>query len=123
MVIVTPNEVGVLADVCRVVREAGCSISHICCSTLDSEARFMLNIEDAQAARTALQKEEYGISEAPVVELTLDPVRGALEKTARRLADQGVDIEFLYGTTSNGKQVKLILSTNDNPKAVELINA
>ena len=122
LVVNTPNEVGTLEKVCRAVRETGSSISHACISTLGEEGRFMLNVEDADTVRVALEKLEYEVTESEALDLQLDATVGSLEPIAKMLGDAGVDVEFAYGTTADGQKVNLILSTNDNDRAVALIN-
>jgi len=122
LVVITPNEVGTLVKVCRAINDAGGVISHMCASALGEDARFMLNVENAGKAKLALQRLEYEVREAEVLELELANRPGSLEPVAQQLGEHNVDIEFLYATSGDGKNVVCILSTNDNDRAVEIIN-
>jgi len=123
LVIVTPNEVGTLSKICAVVHQSGADIRHLCASALDREARFMLAVDKHVEAKRALEQAEYDVTEAEVIELDLENTPAALDPVARRLAKGAVDIEFNYATTGDGSLVRCILATNDNQRAVEIINS
>lgn len=125
LVVIAPNEVGTLAEICRTIREAGGSITHVCASALGEDARFMLNVpnlKEFQEVQVALKKLAFEIRTVEVVEAMLENSPGTLEPVAEALRRAEVDIEFLYATTGDGKRVAAILSTNDNDLAVSLIN-
>jgi hypothetical protein len=126
LVVVTPNEVGALADVCRVIREANASITHVCASTLGAEAHFMISTpapDPFAALQRALEKREYELSTKEALEVHFPNAPGTLEPVVRRLSEAGVDIEFLFGTTADSQTVAVVLSTNDNDRALALITA
>jgi hypothetical protein len=47
---------------------------------------------------------------------------GELQKAAKVVADAGINITYLYGTTSTGRTSTVLFSTSDNRKALRLIN-
>ena len=47
---------------------------------------------------------------------------GELQKVAKTIADAGINISYMYGTTSTGKTSTCLFNTSDNRKALKLIN-
>jgi hypothetical protein len=122
LVVITPNEVGTLEKLCAAVRDAGGGITHICASTIGDDARFMLGVSRMSQVRAALEALEYEVSETEAVTVELNNVTGALEPVAQRLSAAKVDIDFLYGTSSDGARATCVVSTNDNDRALEVIS-
>lgn len=122
LVVITPNEVGTLERICEAVREAGGSITHICASTYGDDARFMLGVSQMAQVRAALEALEYEVTETEAVTIELKNVSGSLEPVANRLRAANVDIDFLYGSSSDGAKATCVVSTNDNDRAVEVIS-
>jgi hypothetical protein len=53
-----------------------------------------------------------------LVELPNKP--GELQKVAKKIADAGIDIDFMYATTA-GSKATCILKTADDQKAIKII--
>ena len=122
LVVMTPNEVGMLQEVCATAGNTGATILHICASALGSDARFMLTVDRVDEVRAALEVREFEVSEITVIEIELDNVGGSLQPVATLLGHANIDIEFLYGTSTSGNTTLCVLSTNDNDQAVEILN-
>ncbi|MBN1269630.1 MAG: hypothetical protein JXB04_08585 [Kiritimatiellae bacterium] len=122
LVVATPNEVGTLGRLCKAIRGCGANISHFCGSALGEKARFMVAVDMPDKVKARLEKLDYEVSEVEVLEVALGNAPGTLEPVARNLAKAKVDIEYNYATTANGKRVVCILATNDNAKALKVLN-
>jgi len=46
---------------------------------------------------------------------------GELQKVAKRIADAGINIEYMYGTTSTGKTSTCIFKTADDKKVIRIV--
>jgi hypothetical protein len=109
--VVLKDEPGQLAKLGEATGRAGINLLGMC--ALTGEGRGVINIlvEDAGAARDALQDAGMGIAdsqEALVVDAEDRP--GTLGQLARELADAGVNIELLYSTFSG---VRVAIVTDD----------
>jgi len=122
LVVITPNEVGMLANVCEAICECGNAITHVCASALGDDARFMLNVDNPESAKQSLEEAGYEVSLADVLEIEFDNASGVLAPVARALCAGDVDILFNYGTSADGKKAVVVMSTNDNLRALEIIN-
>ena len=122
LVVTTPNEVGTLDKISTTLKNIGLNISHLCASALGEEARFMIVVNNPEKAAAALRKMEYEVSQDEVLEVEFENAPGTLSPVAKKLGDSGVDIKYIYGTTGSSNNVIGVISTNDNKKALNVIN-
>ncbi len=109
--VVLKDEPGQLATLGEATGQAGINLLGMC--ALTGEGRGVINIlvEDADAARNALEDAGMGVAdsqEALVVNIEDRP--GTLGQLARELADAGANIELLYSTFSG---VRVAIVTDD----------
>lgn len=120
IVVSVKNEIGVLADMSKILADHGVNIEAVSGHATDSEAAIMLMTDDNLRAKEALQKERYkSAQESEVVVIDLENKPGALKNITTRLAGEGIDIKHIYGTICpKGCPARLIVSTSDNEKAL-----
>src|SRR5215217_5731892 len=120
LTVIMDDQPGKLADLGEAAGRAGVNIEGLCAMVGDGKGFIHLLVEDADAARKAL--EEAGISvaderEAVIVDLHDKP--GAMGEIARDLADAGVNIDVAY-TIFTG--VRLVILTEDVEAAREALD-
>jgi hypothetical protein len=120
LTVIMEDKPGKLADLGEATGRAGINIEGLCAMVGDSKGFIHILVEDADAARKAL--EEAGIAvaderEAVVVDLHDKP--GAMGEIARDLADAGVNIDVAY-TIFTG--VRLVILTEDTDAAREALD-
>ena len=95
-----PNQPGSLAKLGIALGQAGINIQGICGSAGNGQGMVHVLVEDAAAARRALQAGGMEVrGERPVLLSKLPDRPGELGKFCQRIADQGVNVELLYLTT------------------------
>ncbi len=108
---------GGLADIGEALGNAGVNIEGLCGIGLGDRGVIHLLVEDAAAARSALQAAGLTVeseSEAIVSDLTADVnTPGTMGRMARAVADAGVNIQAVYLATGN----RVVAVTDDNDKA------
>jgi hypothetical protein len=105
---------GTLADLGEALGKAGVNIDGIAGFAIGGEGLGHLLVEDASAAKQALEGtgvEVRGESEVLVLDVQDKP--GALGELARKIADAGVNITFGYLATNT----RLVLGVDDLGKA------
>jgi hypothetical protein len=105
------NRVGQLATLSEHLGRAGVNIEGFCATVADGRGVLHVLVEDASAARQALEGAGYSIA-AEREALVLDDVEdrpGFLGDTARRLADGNVNLEVAYLATGT----RLVLVADD----------
>ncbi len=117
-----PNKVGLLSEISTAILGARVNITAICAYAMENAAYFMLITESNAKAKKALAPLGVGIEEKDVVEVEMANRPGELEKVAKRIADAGIDIEYMYGTARGGKTAACIFKTSDDKKAIKVIN-
>jgi hypothetical protein len=87
---------------------------------LENNAFFNLITTSNTKAKKALAPLGFGIEEKDVIQVELPNKPGELQKVAKRIADAGIDIDFMYATTAGGKAA-CVLKTADDLNAVKII--
>lgn len=116
------NKAGVLANISKVLADSGINIQGVAGYAVDKEARIMLVTEDNLRAVDAIKKAGCKtVKESEVVMAELINKPGALKSFTAKLAADGIDIKYAYGTIcSAGCPGRIVLSTSDNEKVVVL---
>ena len=117
-----PNKVGLLSEVTTAIAGAKVNITAICAYAMENMAYFMLTTDSNAKAKKALASLGVGMEEKDVVEVEMANKPGELQKAAKRIADAGIDIEYMYGTARVGKTATCVFKTADDGKAIKVIN-
>jgi len=105
---------GTLANLGETLGRAGVNIEGLCGIPSQGRAQVHVLVEDAAAARRALQAAGIEVlAERPVLVLTLEDRPGELGKVSRRIANAGVNIELVYLATNT----RLVIGADNLEKA------
>jgi hypothetical protein len=116
------DRVGRLSEVTAALAAAKVNIDNICPYGMEGEATFMLTTAGVAKAKKALSKIGAEVKEYDVVSVDLPNRPGELQKVARNLADAGINVMYMYGTSGQARTGTCIFVTSDNAQAVRLIN-
>jgi hypothetical protein len=116
------NKVGLLWEVTAAIAGAKVNITAICAYGMENTAYFMVNTDSNAKAKKALASLGVGMEEKDVVEVEMLNKAGELQKVAKKIADAGIDIEYMYATAGAGKMVICVFKTADDKKAIQVIN-
>lgn len=119
IVATTPNKAGVLAEVTRVISNAGVNIIAISAHAMGDKAKFMIVTNDNQKALKALKDNKLSALESDAISVSLSNKIGAAKEIADKLARAGVDLDYCYGSTGSGPDALFVFSTKDINKALE----
>jgi hypothetical protein len=109
LVVSAESRPGVLAAIGQALGDAGINIEGFCAITADGRGTLHLLVEDAPAARAALEGAGFRVEERDVLLGEIEDRPGAIGELARKLADVGVNIEFAYLTAG----ARVVLGVND----------
>src|SRR6266511_4706471 len=104
---------GSLAKVAEALGKAGVNIEAISAATAGGSGDIRILVADTAAARKAL--EGAGVTVAEEREMTfvdLEDKPGSLAGTARKLADQNINIDAVYVVGGTGGKKQLAIGTN-----------
>jgi len=117
-----PNRVGLLSEITTAIAGAKVNINSMCASEKEDTAYFMLTTDSNTKTKKALAGLGVEITEEDVVAVEMPNRAGELQKVAKKIADAGININYMYGTTGVGKSATCIFKTADNKKVVKVIN-
>jgi len=110
------NRPGELARATEAFAAAEINIDGISVAETSDVGLVQLIVSDAGLARQVLKKADISFSEQRVAILTLPNKPGALAAVASRLAEQNVNINYLYATTSplgSADDCTMVISADD----------
>ena len=115
------NKIGVLDIMAGYLADRGINIEAISGYEVQGsdKSTVMLVVDNTRRASEAIKERGFGsIEENDVILVELDNKPGALKTVTNILALKGINIKFIYATTSlEACPVKLIISTSDNEAA------
>ncbi|MEW6215176.1 MAG: ACT domain-containing protein [Nitrospirota bacterium] len=117
-----PNRVGLLSEVSTAIAGAKVNINAVHAYEIEDKAYFMLITDSNAKAKKALSPLGVEIKEEDVVTVEMPNKVGELQKVAKKIADAGIDINYMYGTTGAGKSSTCVFKTADDKKAIKVIN-
>lgn len=122
LLLVLEDRPGEAARMGEALGNAGINIEGLCAVTHEGSATVHILVEDAAAARSALEGagiKVEGETDVIVSDLTSGDMEqpGALGRMARTLADAGINISLVYMATGN----RGVMATSDNRKTMELL--
>ena len=110
LVIEVENEPGALARVTTAISDAGVNLSSVMCKAKGQNADLHILVPHAGAAKHALSISGMSVSnEREVVVVEADDRPGALADLARKVADNGVNIDLLYVAT----RTRVVIGSDD----------
>ena len=117
-----PNKPGLLSEVTTAIAGEKVNITAICAYAMGNTAYFMLTTASNVKAKKTLAPFGVTIEERDVVEVELLNMPGELQKIAKRIANAGIDIEYMYATAGAGKSTTCVFKTADDQRTIKVIN-
>lgn len=120
IVVTTENKVGLMAHVSRILADHGINIEGVAGYEADKTAKLMFVVDDTLRAKEAIQKAGYkDTRESEIVLVDLENKPGALKGVTAKLAQEKINIRYMYGTACpGGCPARIIFATSENEKAV-----
>ena len=119
IVVTVEDKVGVLGEISSMIADHGISITAITATGAAGTATIQMLTDDNLRTSDALKAKGYDVSEREVVVVELENKPGALKLVSKKIADEGINLSYLYGSTCGGEcAATIIFSSTDNEKAV-----
>jgi hypothetical protein len=114
LTVVLEHRPGTLAELGEATGGAGVNIDGICAVTSGGQGEIHLLVEDADAARRAIEGAGFQVrEERDVIVHEVEDRPGVIGDVARRIAEAGVNIEVFYLATGT----RLVIGANDLERA------
>lgn len=118
----TPNTIGTAAKLTQLVsNQAKANIRAAWASGLNGKGHFSLITDNNQKVLEALKKDYPNSKEHEVVVLNVQNSVGKIAEVTNKISEAGLDIDYIL-TTYIEEHPAIIVSTNDNKKALNLFN-
>lgn len=121
LLISAENKVGLLKEISEKLSNEQINIESICAYVVDGKAFFRMVVSDSEKAKEIL-KPEYSIEEREVLVVSLANQIGRLYELTSKISDANIDLTYIYGTTSEADEAKLILSSLNNDEIINLLS-
>ncbi len=109
---------GALAQLGEALGKAGVNIDAISASTAGGSGDIRILVADTAKARTALQGAGITVAgEREMAFVDLEDKPGSLAATAKKLADQNINVDAIYVVGGSGGKKQLAIGTSDAAKA------
>jgi hypothetical protein len=107
------NRPGTLADLGEALGERGINISGLAGTSWNGDGAIAVITNDDAGARALLEDRGLTFRECEVISVGLEDRPGTLGAAARRLADRGVNVEFLMPTGMQGNRITIAFGIDD----------
>ena len=123
LVVRVRNEIGVLANLTKLIADKGINILAVNSWVEGGDAVLRLVTDDNLRALDALRAKSYNPREQDVVAVEIPHKPGLLRHVAENLATAGIDLHHLYASaTGSQDQCLVIFASANNDRAVVLLN-
>ena len=122
IIVMAKNEVGVIADISRVLADSDINIETISTEALDDKGTISLTTDDYDGALRALTDAGFKTVTDDSLLVSLRDEPGALAKVAEKLKQGGVNIQSLHIVNRRGDYTTVAILTDDRSKAEGLLD-
>ena len=118
--VILENKPSVLGDLCSRLAEAGINIDSI--GVFHDTAKLV--VSNLNKALKILERLNYIVEQRDVLRIDLENKPGALAELTTKLGDEGINIEYCYGTLSRkGGGVAVIMDVSNIERACQVLGA
>jgi hypothetical protein len=122
LIVTTPNIVGTMGKVFKLVAEAGVNVSAFCAYVQEDKGIFLLVTDGNDKVAGVLEDAGYETRSDEVVAVQVESQVGTGAEIGTKLGEAGVDIRYCYATTGESGESVAVFQTADNDKAVEVLS-
>jgi hypothetical protein len=110
-----PNSPGALASVCRALADERVNILAL---AVEASGQLRLIVDNHVRATSVLRERHHQVAQREVVVAAIGSGPGALAPVLQLAADAGVNVEYAYGTSSDGPgSAAIVLGVTDAARA------
>lgn len=111
------NRAGRLAELTEVLAKGGLDIRGFSVADTAEYGIFRVLADDVSKAKEMLKNEGFTVKETDVVCVDVPDIPGGLHKTLKILADEGINVEYLY----SGVGGFVVFDLSDTEKGIKVL--
>lgn len=117
------NKSGTLAEVTRIMGEAGINIRALSLADTKDFGILRLIVNDNEKAKEVLGRKGFTVHKTEVVAVVVPDRPGGLAEILKVLADSSVNVEYLYAFVQHsGKDAIIIFRFDETDRAIEVLS-
>ncbi|BCG47296.1 Amino acid-binding ACT [Citrifermentans bremense] len=118
------NKFGRLAEVTRILGEAGVNIRTLSLADTSDFGILRLIVNDAEKAKSVLKDRGFTVSKTEVVAVEIPDRPGGLADILQVLDASGINVEYMYAFVERcGENAVMIFRFDETQKAIEALTA
>jgi hypothetical protein len=122
--IVAENTVGLLSEITGMVADKGINIEDTCAYVANEKVIIYLLTNDNEKAKEVLVEKGYHIEDTEAIILRLWNRPGSLSAVTTKFRQHGINLQYLYGTSSlGGERMTFVFSSDNNDKASKVFDS
>ncbi|WP_448590107.1 ACT domain-containing protein [Thermodesulfobium sp.] len=111
------NRAGRLAELTEVLAKGGLDIRGFSVADTAEYGIFRVLVDDVSKAKEMLKNEGFTVKETDVICVDVPDIPGGLHKTLKILADEGINVEYLY----SGVGGFVVFDLSDTEKGIKVL--
>ncbi len=116
------NKAGTLIEITKVLSDANIDIRAMSIADTQDFGILRLIVDDEEKAKNALQNYGCFVSITEVIGIAVSDEPGSLSKVIALLADNGINIEYMYAFITISKQYAyVVVRVENNEKACKIL--
>lgn len=115
------NRAGRLEDVAQVLKDNDINIVSVSLADTSDYGLLRFILSDYEKAARVLKDAGFSAMASDVIAVKLTQQVGQLSDLLTVLSDVNVNVEYMYGLTSDDQTAFIVLKTNDQHKALEAV--
>jgi hypothetical protein len=116
-----PNKIGLLAEVSIFIAAAKINIEAINAYGIKDEGCFSLITDNTAKTIKILENMGAEVKTDDVILVEMPNKPGQIHRIAKKIADAGIDIKYVYGSPSRGRMT-VVFKTEDDRKTMRILN-
>lgn len=116
------NRQGRLGEVLQVLKDNDVNILSISLADTTEYGLLRLIVEDPEKGKDALLAAGFSAMLANVVIIKIPHTPGSLQNMLKTVVDKEINVEYMYGLTTEGNEASIVIKTSDLEKACEAFN-
>ncbi len=105
----------------KILKNAGVNISALSVADTSEFGLLRLIVDDPDKAKKAMKEAGYTSSLNDVLDVDLKQEIGFLSDIIEKISAAGINIEYMYASSSSSSQASIIIKTDDLEKTAEVI--
>ncbi len=116
------NEPGAMAKVCKLISDENINIDAFTVFGTVDHGVLRIIVDKPEFVLQVLADHKLLAIQSSVIEIPVPNTPGVLHKISAALSDEGVNVEYGYGSTNEGSDSeRFFLQASDNLRAVEIL--